>query len=304
MPTDDRTVLPQAPAAESPATEALVADSSDARTPRRRHRLSRALLHGSGLAGIVVVGLVVLAGLLAPLLAPYAPDQQIPGANLLGPSTQYWFGTDAVNRDLFSRTLHGIRVNLLIILVAVPLGGLAGTALGLLSVQTRWADSILQRLFDLILAFPTIVLAIALTVILGPGLPTVFVVVILAEIPIFGRLVRSSAMTVRELPYVESAKAMGAGDSWILRRHILPNSIDPLLVQLTLAMSVAVFIEGAMSFLGLGVTPPTPSLGSLLNEGAAQFYHAPFFTLGPLALVVALTLGLLLISQALARATR
>lgn len=271
---------------------------------RGGRRKAHVLLHGSGLAGVIMVSIVIALGLLAPVLSPYAPDQQIPGANLLGPSAEHWLGTNDVNQDILSRTLHGIQVNLLIIFVAVPVGGLIGTVLGLVSVQLRWLDSIVQRTFDLILAFPTIILAIGLTVILGPGLPTVVIVVILAEIPIFGRLVRTSALTVRELPYVESATALGASDWWILRRHIIPNSIDPLVVQLTLAMSVAVFIEGAMSFLGLGVVPPKASLGALLNEGAGQFYHAPYFTLGPLAVVAALTLGLLLISQALARAAR
>lgn len=266
-------------------------------------RLLHALTHGRGLVGLILFGAVVIAGLLAPVLAPYAPDQQIVGANLLGPSGGHWFGTDTANQDILSRTLFGIRVNLLIIFVAVPLGAAIGVLLGLVSAQWRWTDTLLQRTFDLILAFPTIILAIALTMILGPGLQTVFIVVALAEIPVFGRLSRSVALSVRERPYVEAARTVGASDAWVLRNHILPNSVEPLIVQLTLAMSVGVFVEGAMSFLGLGVVPPTPSLGSLIQEGVAYGYHAPFYAVGPLAVVVMLTLGLLLISQALSRAT-
>lgn len=271
---------------------------------RPAHPLLHALTHGRGLVGVVLFGAVVLAGLAAPLIAPYGPDQQIPGANLLGPSASHWFGTDTANQDILSRTLYGIRVNLLVIFVAVPLGAVVGVGLGLVSAQWRWTDSLLQRTFDIILAFPAVILAIALTMILGPGLPTVFLVVALAEVPTFGRLARSVALSVRERPYVEAARTVGASDAWILRHHILPNSIEPLTVQLTLAMSVGVFVEGAMSFLGLGVVPPTPSLGSLIQEGVAYAYHAPFYAVGPLAVVIMLTLGLLLISQALFRASR
>lgn len=267
-------------------------------------RVGHGLIHGRGLLGVSVVGVVVLAGLAAPWLAPYAPDEQIPGANLVGPSASHWFGTDTANQDIFSRTLYGIRVTLFIVVAAVPAGALLGSALGLLSARFRTLDGLVQRVFDLVLAFPTILLAIAVTTVLGPGLWTVFLVTVLAEIPVFGRLVRGVSLSVRERPYVEAARTVGAPEGWILRHHILPNSVDPLIVQLAVGMSVAVFVEGAMSFLGLGVVPPTPSLGSLINEGAAYAWHAPFYAVGPLAVVVLFTVGLLLISQALATATR
>lgn len=283
------------------------APANPARPPSSRHWVHdrlRALTRGRGLVGAITVGIVVLLGVFAPLLAPYAPDEQIPGANLLGPSAQHWLGTDAVNQDLFSRTLYGIRIDLLIIATAVPIGAVVGSALGLASALWTRLDGLVQRTFDLILAFPAVLLGIALAMVLGPGFGTVITIVALTEIPIFGRLVRTTALRVRELPYVEPAQVSGAGKLWILRRHILPNAVDPLLVQLGLAMSIAVFVEGAMSFLGLGVVPPEPSLGSLINEGAAYAYHAPFFAVGPLVVVMALTLGLLLISQAFSRAIR
>lgn len=263
-----------------------------------------ALRSGRGLVGVVLVGAVVLAAVLAPWLAPFAPDEQIRGATLQGPSGEHWFGTDSVGRDVFSRTLYGIRIDLLVIFVAVPAGAVIGSFLGLAASRAAWLDTVLQRSFDLILAFPTIVLAIALTMVIGPGITTISVVIVLAEIPVFGRLMRTSVLTVRELPYVESARTLGASESWILRRHVLPNCLEPLTVQLALAMSVGVFIEGAMSFLGLGVIPPMPSLGSLIKEGTQNAYHAPFFVVGPLMVVVVLVLGLLLISQALAARSR
>ncbi|MEU5842298.1 ABC transporter permease [Rhodococcus sp. NPDC047139] len=283
----------------STAVAAQPEDSVDDRDSRWT-----ALTGGRGLAGVILVGLVAAAGLLAPWLAPYAPDAQLAGATLLAPNSEHLLGTDSVGRDILSRTLYGIRVDLLVIFLAVPIGAAIGSILGLASTRFSLLDTALQRAFDLILAFPTIILAIALTMVVGPGMWTIGAVIVLAEIPIFGRLTRTSVLTVRQAPYVEAARTVGASEGWILRRHILPNSLEPLTVQLALAMSVGVFIEGAMSFLGLGITPPTPSLGSLIKEGTQNAYHSPLFVVGPLSVVVVLVLGLLLISQSLAARSR
>jgi peptide/nickel transport system permease protein len=263
-----------------------------------------ALRRGRGLAGLILVGIVVLAGVFAPWLAPFAPDQQIPGATLQPPGGEHLLGTDSVGRDVLSRTLYGIRIDLLVVFLAVPVGAALGSLLGLAATRYDWLDTLVQRAFDLILAFPTIVLAIALAMVIGPGVWTIATVIVLAEIPVFGRLMRTSVLTVRQAPYVEAARSVGADEGWIMRRHILPNCLEPLTVQLALAMSVGVFIEGAMSFLGLGITPPTPSLGSLIKEGTQNAYHSPLFVVGPLVVVVVLVLGLLLISQALAARSR
>ncbi|MBM9835984.1 ABC transporter permease [Rhodococcus hoagii] len=272
-------------------------------TTDRRSRWA-ALRTGRGSAGVVLVTIVALAGLAAPWLAPYAPDEQTAGAALLGPSGEHLLGTDSVGRDILSRTLYGIRIDLVVIFLAVPAGAVIGSLLGLAATRDGRIDTVVQRAFDLILAFPTIVLAIALTMVIGPGVWTIATVIVLAEIPVFGRLTRTSVLTVRQAPYVEAARTLGAEEGWILRRHVLPNCLEPLTVQLALAMSVGVFIEGAMSFLGLGITPPAPSLGSLIKEGTQNAYHSPFFVVGPLAVVVVQVLGLLLISQALAARSR
>lgn len=288
-----------------PATSPVAAGSEKHPAGRRAAGAERhPLLHGRGLLGLVLVGTVVALGVFAPLLTAFDPNEQIPGANLLPPSSEHWLGTDEVNRDIFSRTVHGIRVDLLIVFAAVPVGAAIGSLLGLLATFSSLGDVLLQRTLDLILAFPTVILAIALAMLVGPGVWTIALVVILAEIPSFGRLMRTSVLTVRELPYVESAQASGASNGWLLRKHVLPNSLEPLTVQLALGMSVAVFIEGAMSFLGLGVNPTTPSLGAQIKAGTELMYHAPTAVIGPLVVVAVLVLGLLLVAQALSAHSR
>jgi len=272
--------------------------------PTQRRGLTYGLRHGRGLVGLVLVGIVVALGVLAPLLAPYSPTEQIKDANLIGPGSAHWLGTDEVNRDVLSRTLYGIRADLVVVFAAVPLGAVLGVLIGLVTSWWQITDVIAQRIFDVLLAFPALILGILLSAFLGPGLSTVGVVIVAIELPVFGRLVRTSLRTVREMPFVEASQVVGASPWWVLRRHVLPNSLEPLTVQLAVSMSVAVFIEGAMSFLGLGVRPPQPSLGSLIKDGVRLMYDAPFFAVGPLALVVALVLGLLLISQSLSEARR
>ncbi len=262
------------------------------------------LRRGKGLVGLAMIAIVVVAGVLAPLIAPYGPAEQIPGANLMGPTSSHWLGTDEVNRDVFSRMLYGIRVDLFVVFIAVPVGAALGVLVGLVSALYPLADVVAQRAFDVVLAFPVLILGIAVTAIMGPGVNTIAVVIILAELPVFGRLVRTSLLTIRELPYVEASRVIGAGNGWLLRKHLLPNALEPLIVQLGVSMSVAVFIEGAMSFLGLGIRPPSPSLGSLIKDGIRNVWESPYFAVGPLVAVAMLVLGFLLISQALSGARR
>lgn len=268
-----------------------------------RHR-RMPLGRGRGLVGLVLLALLVLAAVLAPLLAPYPPNEQIPGANLLTPSPAHPLGTDHVNRDVLSRTLYGIRTDLVIVFVAVPIGALLGTVAALLGTVVGFVDVALQRAFDVVLAFPTLIFAIGLTAVIGPGAVTVIIVIAVLETPIFARLLRSSILRVRSLPYVETAEAIGASHGWVLRRHILPNAAEPLGVQLALSLSLAVFVESAMSFLGIGVRPPTPSLGSLIADGIDYVDSNLGFVLGPLVVVVIVVLSLQLIAQGLGAARR
>ncbi|WP_153344171.1 ABC transporter permease [Nocardia aurantia] len=271
---------------------------------RRPHSLPRALRSGQGLAGLLLVVVIAAAGLFADLLTGYGPLVQIPGANLLGASATHWFGTDHLNRDVFSRALHGIRVDLLIVFVAVPIGAVVGSLVGLLATTNAVADVVAQRIFDVILAFPTLIFAIALAAVIGPGTGAVVIVIIAAEIPGFGRQIRTAVLRVREQPYVEAAEVIGAGTWWTLRKHVLPNVFEPLIVQFALSLSLGVFVESAMSFIGIGVRPPQPSLGSIIAESIPNLDANPAFAVGPLVLVAGLTLGFLLIAQALGRARR
>jgi peptide/nickel transport system permease protein len=282
----------------------LVAQPEDGTGTRPVHTWRAAIGSGSGRVGLVLLGLVVLAGLLAPVLAPYAPEEQLPRANLLPPSAEHWLGTDDVNRDVWSRTLYGIRIDLLIVFVSVPIGALLGTAAALLGTTVNAVDVGLQRLFDVVLAFPTLILAIGLTAVNGPGITTVIAVIATVETPIFARVLRSAILRVRAMPYVEAAETIGAGRWWVLRRHVLPNAAEPLGVQLAISLSLAVFVESAMSFLGIGVRPPTPSLGSLVSDGILYADSNLAFVLGPLVVVVVLVLSLQLLARALTQARR
>ncbi|MEU8898345.1 ABC transporter permease [Nocardia sp. NPDC048505] len=272
--------------------------------PVSARRLWHALRRGQGLAGVLLVGFIALLGLGAGVLASYDPLQQIPAANLLGPSGTHWFGTDNVNRDLFARVLHGIRVNLFVAFVAVPIGAVLGSLAGLLSSLNPVADVITQRVFDLLLAFPALILAIALAAVTGPGAHTVIIVIVAVEVPLFGRQIRTAVLAVREQPFVEAAEVIGAHPWWTLRKHVLPNVLEPLAVQLALSLSLAVFVEAAMSFIGIGVRPPQPSLGGIIADSTSYLDANPAFAVGPLLVVSGLTLGFLLIAQALGRARR
>ncbi|MFI5501277.1 ABC transporter permease [Nocardia asteroides] len=269
----------------------------------RAHPLA-ALGRGQGLVGVLLIAVIALAGVFAGLLNSYDPLTQIPGANLVGSSAEHWLGTDHLNRDVAARVLAGIRVDLLIVLLAVPVGAAIGSLAGLVATINPWADVAAQRIFDLILAFPALILAIALAAVTGPGWHAVVIVIVATEIPIFGRQIRTAVLAVREQPFVEASEVIGADTWWTLRRHVLPHVLEPLGVQFALSLSMAVFIEGAMSFIGIGVRPPEPSLGSLIGESIANLDANPWMAVGPLTVVAGLTLGFLLIAQALGRARR
>ncbi|MDV5143588.1 ABC transporter permease [Streptomyces sp. SBC-4] len=271
---------------------------------RPRHPYRAALATARGRTGLALVGLVVLAGLLAPLLAGHGPTDQSALA-LAGPGTPgHPLGTDDLGRDLLARLLYGIRADLAIIAVAVPLGAALGCLLALAAATHPVADTVVQRAFDLVLAFPGLILALAVTAILGPGRTPVILVIALAEIPVFGRLLRTGILVQRGREYVTAARVGGTSGGRVLTRHILPNAADPLVVQLAVSLTVAVFIEGAMSFLGVGVRPPEPTLGAVLSQSMPYLAQAPHFAAGPLVTVTALVLGLSLTAEALNREIR
>ncbi|MFI5887777.1 ABC transporter permease [Streptomyces sp. NPDC051554] len=264
----------------------------------RRAANSRALSAPSARWGLALVVLLVLLGIAAPLLTPYSPLTQGPDA-LLGPGLQHPLGTDEFGRDLLSRTLYGIRLDLLVAGTAVPLGALAGVALGVLCALHPLADVVLQRAFDVMLAFTALILGVTLAAVLGPGTAAVFWTVVGINVPLFGRITRDAVRLEKDREYVLAARALGAGRLRILVGDILPNILDALIVQAALSLSTAVFVEGAMSFVGIGVTPPTPSLGALLRSGASFLDQNPAYALGPVAVVVGLVIGFNLLADGL-----
>lgn len=229
-----------------------------------------------------VVGLALIAGFLllafaAPLLAPADPMAQALYNRLSPPTLEHPFGTDDFGRDILSRVIYGARISLRVGIVAVLIALVLGTGIGLVAgYWGGWIDQVLMRVMDLLLAFPSILLAIGIVAILGPGLENAMLAVGIVAVPQYARLVRASVLTVRETDYVLAARAMGASDARILALAILPNCLAPLIVQATLGLATAILDAAGLSFLGLGAQPPTPEWGAMLSQGRELIVRAPW----------------------------
>jgi peptide/nickel transport system permease protein len=216
--------------------------------------------------GGTLVTLLIAAALLAPLIAPYNPTEVEPSRSLQPPSAAHWFGTDDLGRDVLSRVLWGARLSLSVGIISVSIGLLAGVSLGLLAGYLGGSvDLLAMRVIDALLAFPALILAISITAALGPQIQNAMVAIGIVAIPAYTRLTRGQVLTVRERDYVTAARTIGAPARRIVLRHILPNITSPLIVQATLATAFAILAEAALSFLGLGSQPPTPSWGQDIN---------------------------------------
>lgn len=249
-------------------------------TTFRRHRLV-------GLCAAAVLVILVLGSFTAPLWTPHSPDDIAPADRLLGPTGEYWFGTDNFGRDIFSRVVYGGRVSLIVGLAVALLATVLGTLGGLFAGYFRKVDNVLMRVVDGLMAFPSIILALALVAALGGSLTNVIIALAMTTWPIMTRVVRSSTLQLRELQFVEAAVATGTRKLDILFRHILPNALTPIIVQATFIFAEAVLAEAALSFLGLGVKPPTPTWGNILGESRTYLTIAPWFSIFPgLAIVV------------------
>lgn len=242
----------------------------------------------AAIVGAVVLLLVVLIVLFAPLITPYPPNEQRFENYLLPPSGEHLFGTDEQGRDMFSRVLYGGRVSLRIGLVAVGIAAAGGLLLGLVAgYYGQKTDAVIMRGMDIMLAFPEILLALAVVAILGPALTTVMIAVGIASIPHYTRVVRASVLAARESEYIEAARVLGCPTHRIILRHLLPNTIPPVLVMATTGTAAAIITGAALSFLGLGVQPPTAEWGSMLSGGRNYLRHAAWLTTFPgLAIVV------------------
>ena len=242
--------------------------SSGVKTRSRRQDFLRAFFSNRlAIFGTAVLGVFVLMAVFAPYLAPYNPLQQHLPQKFAGPSLAHPFGQDELGRDILSRVIYGARISLTAGLAAVAVATVVGTIIGLVAGYLgRWPDSLLMRLMDVLLAFPSILLAIVIVSVLGPSLPNAMLAIGIVFIPQIARVVRSAVISVRERDYIEAERALGAGDAQIVISGVLPNSMAPLIVQATLTLATAILDVAYLSFLGLGARAPTPEWGAMLTD--------------------------------------
>ncbi len=270
--------------------EPLTTDIS--RTPFQ-NALRRFRRHRSARAGMFVLGILTLAAIFAPLIAPYDPIKPLrdvkrrspPCIHILGcpeDQSQHIFGTDGNQRDLFSRVVYGARLSLTIGVATVTFAIVIGVVLGALAGYSGgWSDNFIMRVMDVLLAFPSLILAIAIVAVLGPGLANALLAISFVSIPIYARLVRASVLQVKEQDFVSASRALGASPIGILSRHVLPNALTPLIVAATLGIASAILDAAALSFLGLGAAPPTPEWGLMLGEERNSLFNAPHLVFFP-----------------------
>jgi peptide/nickel transport system permease protein len=280
-------------------TDVAVAPTLLANVEARRSRglyrdaWSRLMSGWNGRVGLVLITLTLLIGVLTPVVDPYDPriDSNLAEARK-EPSFQNPFGTDRLGRDVFRRVMHGTRVSLLIGFVVVFISGAIGITLGLTAGYFGgWVDTIIMRLMDILLAFPAILLAIAIVAVRGPGLVNTMLAVAVVGIPGYARVIRSMVLSLRERDYVSAAHMVGVSNTRIMFTHILPNSLTPIIVQMTLGVGGAIVFSAALGFLGLGVQPPTPEWGAMIADGLPFLRQSPYLVFYPGMAIMVTVLG-------------
>lgn len=252
------------------------------------------------LIGAAVVCFFILLGLLAGIIAPEGYNQQVLADRLQPPSSKHWFGTDDFGRDIFARVIYGARISLFVGFFSVLGSSVVGTLLGILAgYYGRWIDALISRLFDIMLAFPSILLAIAIVAILGPSLQNALIAIAIINVPNFGRLVRSRVLSIKEEEYVMSARALGMKDGRILFHHVLPNSLAPIIVQASLGIATAIIEAAALGFLGLGAQAPLPEWGKMLSDARTYIQDAPWTVVFPGLAIMLTVLGFNLLGDGL-----
>lgn len=259
---------------------------------RKNLMLKKVLSNKAIMSGIIILGLLILFSIIGPIVAKFSPLAIDPSNRLQAPSKEHWFGTDDFGRDVFSRVATGARVSLAVGLSVSLLTGVFGIIMGLYSAYYSFLDHILMRISDALLAFPDILLAIAIMAVLGPKPINVVLAVTLAKIPVVARIVRSSALDIKEQTYIEALKVQGASSARVIWKHILPNSVSPLIVQVTYIFAIAIILEAALSFLGAGVPAPNPSWGNILYDGKVVIFNAWWMTIFPGLFIILAVLGL------------
>jgi len=268
---------------------------------RRRSRTwAKFVRNRTALAGGVIVLLFVAAAILAPWLATHDPFQTSFTAVRKAPSAAFWMGSDELGRDIYSRLLYGARASLMAGLVSVVIALAVGVPFGLAAGYFGgWTDSVISRCTEALLAIPFLILAIALAAFLGPSLTNAMIAIGVSAAPIFVRLTRGQVLTVKNEDYVQSVRALGASNLHIIVRHVLPNVMPPLIVQATITIATAIIAEASLSFLGLGLQPPTPSWGSMLNTAKNFMVQAPWMSIFPGSAIFLVVLGYNLLGDGL-----
>lgn len=271
-----------------------------AQTTLLRDALRRLFRNKLAILGMVLLGIFVFCALFAPWIAPYDPTAQDITRRREPPSREHPFGLDEVGRDLLSRVIYGARVSLYVGVASVSLAIIAGTLIGAISGYAGgWVDNVVMRIMDIMLAFPSLLLAIAIVAILGPGLLNMLYAIAFVSIPVYARLVRASVLAARETDYVLAARAIGCSSARILFRHIMPNCLTPIIVQGTLGIATAILDAAGLSFLGLGAQPPTPEWGAMLGQGRGSVFTAPHVVIFPGLAIMLTVLGFNLLGDGL-----
>lgn len=262
--------------------------------------LARFRRHPLGLAGLALCLILVFGAVFADLLATADPTRIVPRDRFFGPGWGHPFGTDHLGRDIFARVLYGGRIALWVAIVSVTLSVAAGAVLGIVAAYgPRWVDNLTMLLFDAIRSFPNVLLALAIVTLVGPSLETLIFVVVITSVPDFGRVVRTQTLALRSADFIEAERSLGAGPVRIMWSHVLPNVIGPVFILASMEIPVVITLEAGLSFLGLGVRPPTPTWGSILADGYANIHDSPWLILmGGLPVMLA-TLGFTFVGEAL-----
>lgn len=273
--------------------------AQDERPSHRRGPWAFVRRHPTVVLGLALILAMVAVSALAPHLGTVDPIRFSPAQRLRPPSERFWFGTDSFGRDVYSRTIYGGRISLVVGFSVAIIATTVGLAIGLVAGYIRAADAILMRIMDGLMAIPTILLAIALIAITRASIKSVLIAITVPEIPRVVRLVRALVLTLRELPYIEATRALGTGVPRILVRHLLPNTLAPLTVQATYICAVAILVEAVLGFLGAGTPPETPSWGNIMAEGRTNFQVGPWMILFPGAFLAVTVLAVNLVGDGL-----
>jgi peptide/nickel transport system permease protein len=270
------------------------------RTNRIKSLFGKLLGDPMGAIGVLIVASFLIIALFADVIAPYDPNKIDILNKLQGPSLDHLVGTDQLGRDTLSRLIHGTQIALLVAAISIGLAVLIGSVLGAIAgYGPTWLDFIIMLIFDTMRSYPVIMFALAVVVLFGPSLTTIIIIIMATSFPTYGRLMRTQTQTLRKSEYILSAQALGISTPRILLRHILPNTIGPILIVASMDVPFVIALEAGLSFLGLGVRPPTPSWGSILNDGFTYIRNSPWILFSAGAPLILVTIGFTFLGEQL-----